>query len=118
MRRYPWHYALFLVAYYMANAVYQGFITVYFKDVGLSTLQIGALMSAVPIVSILTQPLWGALGDRAKSRNNVLRIMAAGAAGSPPFFERRIIHWDTKKQPAMNTVNSTGKAATPGDLSA
>lgn len=93
MRRYPWHYALFLVAYYMANAVYQGFITVYFKDVGLSTLQIGALMSAVPIVSILTQPLWGALGDRAKSRNNVLRIMAAGAAGSVLLFALNHSFW-------------------------
>jgi len=79
---YPWRFSLFLAAYYTANAVYQGFISVYFAGKGLDSAQIGALMSAVPVVSMLSQPAWGALGDRAKSRNRVLRIMCALSAGT------------------------------------
>lgn len=86
MRHYPWHYALFLALYYMTNGVYQGFITVYYKDVGLSTQQIGLLQGAIPIVALLSQPFWGAMGDRARSRNNVLRIMILGAMGCAVLF--------------------------------
>ena len=45
-------------------------------------------------------------------------MLAAGADGSPPFFECRIIHWDSIKQPAMNATTNTGNATTAGDLSA
>lgn len=79
---YPWRYSLFLAVYYTANAVYQGFISVYFSGKGLDSAQIGRLMSAVPVVSMLTQPAWGALGDRSKSRNRVLRLLCLLAAGS------------------------------------
>ncbi len=77
--RYPWRYALFLMAYYVTNSVYQGFITVYYKGEGLSTAEIGLLSAAVPIVSVLTQPFWGSLGDRVKSRNQLIRFLAWGA---------------------------------------
>ncbi len=79
---YPWRFSLFLAAYYIVNAIYQGFITVYFSGKGLNSAQIGMLMSAVPVVSMLSQPAWGALGDRAKSRNRVLRVLCLLAAGS------------------------------------
>lgn len=78
---YPWRFSLFLAAYYTANAVYQGFISVYFSGKGLNSAQIGILMSAVPVVSMLAQPAWGALGDSARSRNRVLRVMCALSAG-------------------------------------
>jgi len=78
---YPWRFSLFLAAYYAANAVYQGFVSVYFSNKGLDSFQIGMLMSAVSVVSIVAQPAWGALGDRSASRNRVLRIMCLLAAG-------------------------------------
>lgn len=79
---YPWRYGLFLMAYYITNSVYQGFITVYFQQNGLSTAQIGALMSAAPFVSLFSQPLWGAVGDRVKSRTALLRALCVGAAAA------------------------------------
>jgi MFS transporter, PPP family, 3-phenylpropionic acid transporter len=79
---YPWRFSLFLAAYYTANSVYQGFISVYFSGKGLDSAQIGMLMSAISVVSILSQTTWGALGDRSTSRNRVLRIMCALAAGT------------------------------------
>lgn len=80
MQRYPIRYALFLIAYYVANSVYQGFITVYFSQIGLSTAQIGFLMSSVPVASMVFQPIWGSVGDRSKGRARVLRVLIAGAA--------------------------------------
>ncbi len=79
---YPWRFSLFLMTYYAANSVYQGFISVYFAGKGLDSAQIGVLMSAVPVVSLLTQPAWGALGDRARSRARVLRLLCVMAAGA------------------------------------
>jgi PPP family 3-phenylpropionic acid transporter len=78
---YPWRFALFLSAYYSANAAYQGFISVYFASKGFDSAQIAWPMTAVSVISIFSQPMWGALGDRARSRNRVLRIMCALAAG-------------------------------------
>jgi hypothetical protein len=47
----------------------------------LNSAQIAWPMTAVSVVSILSQPFWGALGDRSASRNRVLRTMCALAAG-------------------------------------
>ena len=74
-------YASFMIAYYVTNAVYQGFLSLYFRDVvGLSTQWLSVVMAAVPLVSMFTQPMWGNVGDSMRSRNAVLRILAAGAA--------------------------------------
>jgi PPP family 3-phenylpropionic acid transporter len=91
--RYPIKYGLFLMAYYVTNAIYQGYMPVYFQDLGLDTRQIGILVSAVPLVSIFAQPMWGAVGDRMNSRNRLLRILAVGAALSvlAMLFTRQMI---------------------------
>ena len=73
--------SLFSSAYYAANAVYQGFITVYLGAAGLGEGQIGLVMGAVPLLSIVTQPAWGALCDRVKRKGRLLCLMAALAAG-------------------------------------
>ncbi|MBR5044819.1 MAG: MFS transporter, partial [Clostridia bacterium] len=39
-----------------------------------------ALSPKAPIISIFAQPLWGAAGDRAKSRNHVLRALIVFSA--------------------------------------
>ena len=79
--RYPAHFALFLMAYYVTNSVYQGYLTVYFKnDLGFSATQIGSILAGVAIVSLLTQPLWGTCGDRMKSRNRLIRFLCVAAA--------------------------------------
>ncbi len=90
---YPWRFSLFLMAYYAANSVYQNFISVYFAGKGLGSAQIGLLMSAVPVVSLVAQPAWGALGDRARSRNGVLRTMCALAAGAILLMPARDDFW-------------------------
>ena len=69
---YPWRYGLFLSVYYMANAIYQGYISKYFEAAGMSTLQLSIILAATPIISIFAQPFWGGVADRSKTRNRVL----------------------------------------------
>ena len=77
--RYPAHYALFLIAYYVTNSVYQGFLSLYYNSLGFTSAQMGAIFAAVALVSVFTQPFWGTCGDRMKSRNTLLRILAAAS---------------------------------------
>jgi len=79
--RYPAHLGLFLMAYYVTNSVYQGYLSVYFKNVlGFNSTQIGSILAAVAIVSVITQPMWGTVGDRSKSRNAIIRWLCVASA--------------------------------------
>ncbi|NIK75299.1 PPP family 3-phenylpropionic acid transporter [Paenibacillus castaneae] len=72
------YFLFFYVFIYAGNAVYGTFLPLYFQDIGFSALQIGTLLSFGPFVAILAQPLWGALGDRARTKNFILLILLAG----------------------------------------
>ena len=73
--------ALFLMAYYMTNSVFQSFLSLYYSDIGLNDTQIGTINAMIACVSIPTMILWGHIGDRVKVRNYLLAGMcvAAGA---------------------------------------
>ena len=77
--RYPLKYGLFMAAYYITNSVYQGFITLYYKSAGMNEAQRGILIAAVSLVSVFAQPFWGGVGDRARSRARVIRLLCLGA---------------------------------------
>ncbi len=77
--RYPAHYALFLIAYYVTNSVYQGFMSLYYTNIGFTSAQTGTIFAAVALVSVFTQPFWGTCGDRMKVRNVLLRLLALAA---------------------------------------
>jgi len=72
---YPWRWAAFFMCYYAANAAYQGYISKYYQSAGATNAQISLLLAAAPVVTVLAQPVWGALGDRARSRNRLLRVL-------------------------------------------
>ena len=72
---YPWRWAAFFVCYYAANAAYQGYISKYYQSAGATNAQISILLAAAPVVTVLVQPIWGALGDRVRSRNTLLRVL-------------------------------------------
>jgi len=80
--RYPAHFALFLMAYYVTNSAYQSYFPIYLKENLLFTpSQIGTIFAVVAILSVLTQPFWGARGDRMRSRNALIRMLCVAAAG-------------------------------------
>ena len=63
----------------MGNAVFGTYMPVYFQSAGLSPSQIGILLSLGPLVAVLAQPVWGAVGDRARSKNSVLAVLLVGS---------------------------------------
>ena len=72
-----------MMAYYITNAIFQNFLSLYFRDIALlSTQWISIVMASVPFVSMFTQTMWGSVGDKMSSRNRCLRILAVGAAVS------------------------------------
>lgn len=77
--RYPVRFALFMMAYYMTNAVYQSFMSLYYTDIGFTSAQMGAINAAVALVSVAAQPLWGTVGDRISNRTNLIRVLCVGA---------------------------------------
>lgn len=77
---FPWRFGLFLATYYLANAVYQGYAAKYFEAVGMTHTQLTVLLAMAPVISVVMQPVWGMMGDRAKSRNTVLALLIAAAA--------------------------------------
>lgn len=78
-KKYPWHFALFLMTYYSANGIYQGYISKYYKQAGVSGIEFIVLMASMPVVALVIQPLWGRIGDRMHSRNTALRIMVTAS---------------------------------------
>ena len=81
-RRFPVRFALFLMAYYMTNSVFQGYTSLYYTSIGFSSAQVGAIFAAIALVSVFSQPFWGVRGDRAASRNRLIRALVLAAAVS------------------------------------
>ncbi|MDR6552667.1 MFS transporter [Paenibacillus qinlingensis] len=79
-------FLLFYVVIYMGNAVYGTFMPVYLNNAKFSQEQIGLLLSLGPLIAMIGQPVWGAFGDRAKSKNQVLRVLLIGSGISILFF--------------------------------
>ncbi len=71
---------LYIVAEYLAAAIYHSGITLFFRARGLSLGQVSVLVALPPLVAVAAQPLWGALADRLRMKNTVLRVLTGGAA--------------------------------------
>lgn len=84
-RRFTVRYALFPAGYYGANAVYQGYISLYYTHLGFGNAQLGIISAATAVATLLLQPLWGMLGDRAKSRRVLLACLTFAAACTLPL---------------------------------
>ena len=86
VKRFPLRFALFLMAYYMTNAVFQGYMSLHYAASGCTSAQIGAIFAAVALVSVFAQPLWGLCGDRVSSRNQLIRLLVLAATVSVLTF--------------------------------
>lgn len=75
-------WAMFPAAYYAANAVYQGYMSLFYTRIGFSGVQIGIAGFAAAVTAVAAQPLWGIVGDRSKNRPRLLAILCACAAAA------------------------------------
>lgn len=77
--------ALFPMGYYGANAIYQGYMSLYYTHLGFAHVQLGVISAATAVSALLAQPLWGHLGDRAPNRSRLLCLLCLlSAAALPP----------------------------------
>ena len=79
-QRYPYHLAVFMIAYYVTNCMYQSYMSLFYTGIPFTPTQIGLINAGVALVSIAAQPLWGTVGDRAGSRRLVVMLLAAASA--------------------------------------
>jgi PPP family 3-phenylpropionic acid transporter len=63
--------------YYAATASLLPFIALYYAQMGLSAAQIGLLSGILPLVTLVSAPLWGTLAD-ATRRHHALLLLAIG----------------------------------------
>ena len=82
--------ALFSAGYYAANAVYQGYMSLFYTSLGFNSAQLGGISAATAAAALAAQPGWGMLGDRSQSRRKLLcRLSLLAAATLPLALLRR-----------------------------
>jgi PPP family 3-phenylpropionic acid transporter len=65
--------------YYTGFGIYLPFINIYYRDIGLSGLEIGFINTLAPLVGMLSAPLWGILNDRFGKTRVLLAIAVLGS---------------------------------------
>ena len=77
--------ALFPAGYYAANAVYQGYMSLFYTDIGFDSARLGGVSAATAAAALVAQPVWGMLGDRAGNRKRLLCVLCLLAAAAMPL---------------------------------
>jgi len=76
---------LLYVLYYLSQVSWTPFLSVYYREMHLSGLQIGTLSGIGPAVMLLSQPLWGLIADLHGRRRTLLFTMLAAVCLLPGF---------------------------------
>ena len=77
----------FTLSYYAANAVWQGYMSLYYRSIGFSGGQIGFISALMALCALVVQPLWGIWGDRCVHTRRLLALLALlGAAVLPAML--------------------------------
>jgi MFS transporter, PPP family, 3-phenylpropionic acid transporter len=74
-----WRPKLFYFLFFAAAACLMPFLSLYYEAQGLTGRQIGLLVGVVPLVTLVSAPLWGALADVTRSQRLSLMLAIAGA---------------------------------------
>jgi MFS transporter, PPP family, 3-phenylpropionic acid transporter len=77
---YPCNFLMLYAFTYMCNAIYNTFIPVYLDHLGFTRVSIGTLLAIGPFVALIAQPIWGIAGDRASTKNIILKALLIGSA--------------------------------------
>lgn len=73
--------SVFYFLYYAGAAALIPFLTIHYKSLGFSGGQIGILTAVIPLVSLFSGPLWGALADSTRRHQQALILAMLGAIG-------------------------------------
>ena len=84
--RYPGYFLMLYALTYMTNAIFGTFMPVYLNRIGFTRAMTGSLLAIGPLVAVASQPVWGFVGDRAPSKNLILKVLLIGAAMAVLLF--------------------------------
>jgi MFS transporter, PPP family, 3-phenylpropionic acid transporter len=74
-----WRSKLFYFLFFAAAACLIPFLSLYYESHGLTGRQIGTLIGLVPVVTLLSAPLWGALADITQNARLSLLLAIGGS---------------------------------------
>ena len=83
--RFVLRHGLFSLGYYGANAIYQGYMSLYYTGLGFHSVQLGGISAATALAALGAQPIWGMLGDRARNRKRLLGALALLSTAALPL---------------------------------
>lgn len=75
-----------MALYYSINAIYQGYISKYFQQQGVSGTPLMLLLVSFPLMALFALPAWGTTSDRMKKRRHALRLAVLLSALLIPCF--------------------------------
>lgn len=78
-------WALFPLAYYGANAIWQGYMSLFYKSLNFSSSQIGLISAVTALCALAAQPLWGTLSDRSGRGRQLLSLLSLLSACALPL---------------------------------
>jgi MFS transporter, PPP family, 3-phenylpropionic acid transporter len=79
--------------YFGAIGALSPYLSLYYKQVGLSATEISWLMSATPILVFISQPIFGPLTDRSSHRGKMLARLVLVAAGAGALLALGTSFW-------------------------
>jgi PPP family 3-phenylpropionic acid transporter len=91
--RYPIEFLLMYAIFFGGSATFGPYIPLYLKEIGLNQTLIGTFFAIGPLIAMLSQPIWGIIGDRSKSKNIVLLILFGGSICSMLLFPASTAMW-------------------------
>jgi len=72
----------FMALFFMGSGVFTPYLQLYFKERGLSALQIGTLSGVGPALSVLVPLVWGLLGDHSRRVRGLLALTSVLATAA------------------------------------
>ncbi|MBQ1945501.1 MAG: MFS transporter [Clostridia bacterium] len=66
--------ALYLMLYYSIQVFYQGFLSKFYQQQGISGTPLMLLLVSAPLVAVFALPVWGTFSDRSRKRRRVLQL--------------------------------------------
>jgi PPP family 3-phenylpropionic acid transporter len=91
--RYPIEFLLMYAIFFGGSGVFGPYIPLYLKEIGFNQTLIGTFFALGPLIAMLSQPIWGIIGDRSKSKNIVLLILFGGSICSMLLFPASTVMW-------------------------
>lgn len=85
--------SLFFLVFCAGLGAYAPFFTLYLHRLGISAGEIGLLMAVSPLVSLLSQPVWGLAADWRQDRRSTMLVILGGVTAASLLLSQVRLAW-------------------------